>query len=400
MIRTMFPSAESPAPSPRPNRFQRLRGLFRGVSYIAIFSGALLVVGAVADRLLPPIVVPVIDDKLAYFADHRDEFDTLFFGSSRTYSQIFPSLFDRITAEAGLPTKSFNFGADGMFPPEDGFVAEKLFALRPKNLRRVFIEISFFRNDWVGIDPDSIRALHWHDLTRLSLCLQEEWVPSRSPKADAKPPKPFRWKDWRRQWARFQRDWSARIRDLTSGTAFERRISNSLVHIRLFLRRSLNAGRGSDLIGHLGHGTRAIPSWPIPGSDLQGTRIPPIRASIPEPPLERFDTLFAKVTAEPIPLQPLPPTAADDLRRIVALVRSVGAEPILFIAPDVQPHRRFLGDEPELPMFDFTEVARWPQLFRREERLDASHLDRKGAKQFTREFATMFVDRKRAALVP
>jgi len=30
-----------------------------------------------------------------------------------------PGLFDQLTAQAGVPTRSFNFGMDGMFPPEE-----------------------------------------------------------------------------------------------------------------------------------------------------------------------------------------------------------------------------------------------------------------------------------------
>ena len=354
---------------------------------LLMFALSLAGTAALMSRVLPPLEVPLVDEKLAFFADHRDEFDTLFFGSSRTYSQIFPKIFDQMTAEAGVPTTSFNFGIDGMFPPEDGYIAEKLFALHPKKLRRVFIEESFFRDHWFAMDPESVRALHWHDGPRLKLAWQHavtgyEFVRLRKGGA------PMRWKDWRRNFTRW---WD----DLSFGRPLEFRINNLRIHARLYLRRTFNGGRGADLVAHLGRGTKRVFDWKVLGKDWRGMRLPSSRKKIPEPPLESFDRRFADVSANPVPLTPMPPAQREDLRRIVALVRAAGAEPILFAAPDVNPCRRYLPEEPDLPLFDFTEVARWPQLFRRENRLDGSHLDIEGAKAFTDEFARMFIAHER-----
>ncbi len=354
---------------------------------VLIFAISLACTAALMSRVLPPLEVPVVDEKLAFFAEHRDAFDTLFFGSSRTYSQIISAMFDEKTAEAGMPTTSFNFGIDGMFPPEDGCVAEKLFALRPKNLRRVFIELSFFRNRWIGMDPDSVRALYWHDGPRLRLTWSEatrtyQFVKGRSNG------QPLRWKEWRKNLNRW---WG----DLSFGKPLQQRIENLSIHGRLYLRRTLNAGRGSDFVARLGKGTVRAYDWRMLGEDRRGMRQPPSRKAIPEPPLDQFDQRLSEASAKPVPLMPMDPEQAEDVRRIVALVRAAGAEPILFVAPDVSPCRRYLPDEPDLPRFDFSEIARWPQLFRRENRLDASHLDSDGAKMFTEEIARMFIAHER-----
>ncbi|MES2570644.1 MAG: hypothetical protein V4710_11400, partial [Verrucomicrobiota bacterium] len=78
-----------------------------------------VIVCRVINGLLPRQPVPIVSEKLAYFARHRDEYDTLFIGSSRVYRQIDPALFDQVTREAGVPTRSFNLGIDSMFSPED-----------------------------------------------------------------------------------------------------------------------------------------------------------------------------------------------------------------------------------------------------------------------------------------
>ena len=387
---------------PQPGRFRWVRRVLSAAWLGALFGAGLFGMACLLDRFLPPLEVPVIDEKLAYFADHRDEFDTLFFGSSRTYSQLFPTIFDEETKRAAMPTKTFNFGVSGMFPPEDGYVAEKLFALRPKNLRRVFIEISFFRNDWTGMDPDSVRAAHWHDGPRMALAWQDAFSKHHPPKPASKP-KPFRWKYWRKYLANWQKrpqQWWADVRSGNYDTGVEARLSTMLTHLRIYSRRTINAGRGTDFVDRFIRGTGRVFNWKVLGKDMSGLRVPASREKMPEPPLDFFDRRLAAITAEPVPFSPMNPGLQTNLRGIVALVRSVGAEPILFIAPDVTACRSYLPDEPNLPLFDFSDVAKWPHLFRREDRLDASHMDLNGAKAFTREFAQMFIDYERGKARP
>src|SRR5207245_5026117 len=81
-----------------------------------------------------------VSQKFRFFAAHKDEFDTLFIGSSRIYFQISPAIFDRATRESGLPTHSFNFGIGGMYLPETGYLLEQMLKLKPLKLRWVFSE--------------------------------------------------------------------------------------------------------------------------------------------------------------------------------------------------------------------------------------------------------------------
>lgn len=359
---------------------------------MGLFGLALAGTAALLDRVLPALEVPVIDEKLAHFAKHGDEFDTLFFGSSRTYHQLIPQLFDQATAAAGQPTRSFNFGADGMFAPEDGYVAERLFALKPKHLKRVFIEVSFFRNDWVGMDPDSVRALHWHDAARMGQAWQETFTAyDEAVLSGAKKPgkRPFRWRDWKkdmvRRWNREYARWQSR-----PDTAVP--FGNVVIHLRLTVRRWLNSGRGAQWMENLGWGRTREYDWSVLGERRDGVQLPASRKSVPEPPLEKFDRLFAEVSEKPVKLRPMSLAQQDNVRRIVELVRGAGAEPILFVSPDVLPCLRYLPSEPDLPLFDFTNVHQWPELFRRENRMDSSHLDREGSQEFTRAFARRFLE--------
>ena len=114
----------------------------KSFALVLLFFASLALSAKVISRLIPPAPIPQFSEKLAHFAAHKDEYDTLFIGSSRTFRQILPSLFDPLMAAGGQPARSFNFGLDGMFSPEDAYVAEKIFALHPSRLdppRRFFI---------------------------------------------------------------------------------------------------------------------------------------------------------------------------------------------------------------------------------------------------------------------
>lgn len=120
---------------------------------------------------------PVIDDgvsqKLRFFTVHKDEFDTLFIGSSRIYFQISPAIFDRVMRESGSPTHSFNFGIGGMYLPESAYVLEQLLNTKPRNLRWVFIEYDELQTNWSFENRTSRRALYWADWKRTSLLLRK-----------------------------------------------------------------------------------------------------------------------------------------------------------------------------------------------------------------------------------
>ena len=50
---------------------------------------------------LPVPKVPAVQAKLAHLAEHINDYDTLFLGSSRIYHQIIPSRFDELMARRG-----------------------------------------------------------------------------------------------------------------------------------------------------------------------------------------------------------------------------------------------------------------------------------------------------------
>ncbi|MEY2584424.1 MAG: hypothetical protein QOD80_450, partial [Verrucomicrobiota bacterium] len=66
----------------------------RNVLCVGIALAAFIATSAVIHSLLPPIIPKGVAAKLEFFAQHKDEFDTLFVGTSSIYYSISPEIFD------------------------------------------------------------------------------------------------------------------------------------------------------------------------------------------------------------------------------------------------------------------------------------------------------------------
>ena len=183
---------------------------------VAIGFGALLATSFVYHALLPPSIPEGVAEKLDFFAKHKDEFDTLFLGSSRFYHAVSPEAFDQITRENGVPTRSFNFGIDGMNPPENFYVLEQILKTEPRSLKWIFVEVDNIETKSHLKILGTHRLLYWHDWRRTALTLKK----ALNPRPDTK---------W---YQRLNRLWTAR-REL-------------ILHLGLFEKQFTNVGRAAD----------------------------------------------------------------------------------------------------------------------------------------------------------
>lgn len=76
--------------------------------------------------------------KMLHFYDSEEKYNTFFFGSSRVYRQIVPSIFDKTI---NSKTSSFNFGAPATFIPETYFLYEKFTDENQIKNSTIFIEV-------------------------------------------------------------------------------------------------------------------------------------------------------------------------------------------------------------------------------------------------------------------
>ena len=323
---------------------------------VASAVAALLVTVLVYHALLPPSIPEGVAEKLAFFAKHKDEFDTLFLGSSRFYYGVSPQSFDAITRANGVPTRTFNFGVDGMNPPENFYVLDQILKTEPRRLKWVFVEVDNIQTKSHLRILGTHRLLYWHDWRRTALTLQKAINPRPSTTGFQK----------------LNRLWSAR-REL-------------ILHLGLFEKQFTNVGRASDFLSSLVE-TRAVETDPKLGPNgdgyrLAGTALSPDRA-------EQFRRALAKEISMARP-EFIDPYAEHAYREYAARIRNLGADPIFVVPPSIF-QSPVLFREPPARLLSFNDCKTYPQLFDPNVRVDEQHLTSEGAEEFTRLLATEFV---------
>ncbi|MEY2488496.1 MAG: hypothetical protein QOC70_438 [Verrucomicrobiota bacterium] len=325
---------------------------------VALAFGALLVTSVVYHALLPPSLPEGVVEKLEFFAKHKDEFDTLFLGSSRFYYAVSPEAFDRITRENGVPTRAFNFGIDGMNPPENFYVLDQILKTEPRGLKWIFVEVDNIETKSHLKILGTRRLLYWHDWRRTALTLKKAINPRPST-------------TW---YQRFNRLWTAR-REL-------------ILHLGLFEKQFTNVGRAADFFSSLTE-SRGLKSDFLLGPKGDGYRL--AGATMTPERGEKFRrTLAAEVSASgPEFIDPYAESAYHDC---AARIRKLGAAPIFVVTPSIfQAPLRFRESPPPAPILVFNDYKTYPQLYDTKVRVDEQHLTNEGAAEFTRLLALEFV---------
>jgi hypothetical protein len=363
---------EPPAPCGSPGRKAVVRALVNSAICVAAFLLTCLGLHAV----LPfPEIDGGVSQKFRFFAAHKDEFDTLFIGSSRIYFQISPAIFDRVTRESGLPTHSFNFGIGGMYLPETSYLLEQILNLKPRNLKWVFIEYDDLQTKWSAANQTSRRALYWADWKRVSLLLRKLtdagtdslWLPSPTKLRDII--------------LRQQEEKNTRSLLMFYATQLERNYTNVSRAADLpgnFLRRDTSERRAS----YLGAAND--------GYVVRSGRMSPSQAAT-----------YERGIAVAIPeagSRPLSRYSLEAYRQCAQEVRNVGATPIFLITPSTtQIDIAVESDGAPGLMMAFNNPQTYPDLYRSDARRDGQHLAKAGAEEFTRLVAANFVELARAS---
>ena len=343
--------------------------LRRGFLDAGIALLAFVLVCAGLNALLPFPDVDVVSAELRYFKEHQDDFNTVFIGSSHIHHQISPAIFDRITSEAGHPTRTFNFGINGMFPPESGYVLERLLRARPRHLKWVFIELDELETRRFPQAEASRRSLYWHDWSRTALVLQQILDAVRPGEALS-----------------FSRKTSEVF---TPGPGKSDARDRFFFHGALFAKNFTNIGRKMDLAwwsSHLGKQDAAPKGL---GRENDGfvpqTRTMPVEEGI------AYETGLKEAVAN-AESRFVSAATEQAYRQWAAEVRKMGATPIFLVTPRATQTK--LGFTPESGIAEtvmlFNDARAYPQLYRNEMRVDADHLNGVAAGEFTELVARKF----------
>jgi hypothetical protein len=362
---------EPPAPFKSTGRKAVIQALTN--SAIAVIAFLTTCIGLHA--VLPfPEIDGGVSQKFRFFAAHKDEFDTLFIGSSRIYFQISPAIFDRVTRESGLPTHSFNFGIGGMYLPETSYLLEQILNLKPRNLRWVFIEYDELQTKWSPENQTSRRALYWADWKRVSLLLRKLTDAGTAPLWLPDP---------------------ANLREILLPQNDEKSAGSLLTfYAGQFEKNYTNVARAADVLDYfLGRDTRERRARYL-GAASDGYVTRPNRMSPGQ--AAAYERGLAVAMAQ-IGTRPLSPYTVEAYRQCAEEVRNIGAAPIFLITPNTT-QISVATEITALPgvVMAFNNPQTYPSLYRSSVRRDGQHLTKSGAEEFTRVVAGNFVELARA----
>lgn len=338
-------------------------GLRQGLLFLAGFSA----VAAAVRTLVPWPEEYGLRAKFEFFAEHRDEFDALYIGSSRVFRAFDPTVFDAELAANGVALRSFNFGVGGMRGFEQDYLLRRVLELDPARLEWVFLE----GGEW---DPEfdysfnafSWRSVFWHSPRETLGVLATLWRGSGPVRHRLE----LAHQHLLLALHRFSSYGQGRevLKNLLGESAADRR-GRSLSH------EALASGRGFESAEELAaeSGLTRDEIWTDPDNYRR-----------------RIEVLAGR-SGERAPLDELPLFVQ---RRQLRLAREHGIELIYVLPPGLEPSpvRRSLHDAGEIPtLFDFNLADSLPQLFDMDHRFDPRHLNRRGAQEFSRAMAREFV---------
>lgn len=335
----------------------------RPVFLVALALGSFFSVAALVRALVPWPEEYGLRAKFEHFRAHKDEFDAIYLGSSRYFRSFDPTVIDAEFAARGIELRSFNFGVGGMVSFEMDHVLREIVALRPARLKWIFFEggpwdptIFFIGNTW------STRSIHWHDVAGTRTVLRSIAV------ADL----PFL-----RKLDLYWTHLRLHGMKVTSMAQSPRLVAAALGSTEDPLKRALSP---EDL--EIRRGFQAL-------DELVDVEAQDWRQTLVDDPT-RFERAVAAIPAwnsAPLDVEHYDFAA---LRAQLDLVRSIGARLVFVIPPQnegaadrLRLHER--GDIEDL--IDFNSPERYPQFFRYENRFDERHLNRAGAREFSRLFA-------------
>ncbi|HEX8077126.1 MAG TPA: hypothetical protein VF511_04875 [Chthoniobacterales bacterium] len=325
--------------------------------YAGIALTAFIATSALIHSLLPPMIPKGVAAKLRFFSEHKDEFDTVVVGTSAFYYSVSPEIFDATTRENGLPTRTFNFGIDGMHPPENFYVLDQILKTRPQKLKWILLELGEVRARWDNI-LGTQRAVYWHDWPRTRLTLKQ----ALNPRGNA---------NWFIQLTRL---WLAR-RDFA-------------LNLGLFGKQFANVGRAHDLLAAADRERYADAALEL-GPHNDGYRT--AGDAMPADKAVSYKQRLAQEISQ-ANFKDLDPATDTGYRDAAQRIRAAGAAPVFVVAPVIFQTRPRFGQSPSpAPIIAFNDAQKYPEFYDPKVRIDDAHLTRPGAEDFCRVLARDFV---------
>ena len=330
------------------------RAVAAASAFVLGFAAACVLIS----QAVPQVRVRKVSDKIEMFQSHGDEFDTVLLGSSRTGRQVIPAVFDRAMAAAGIPTRTYNLGIEGMRPPMDMLVLEKALAGRVKPLKFLIVECIPLQSLMSEEDKWTTQSIFTHDAKRLMVFWRHAWATPLD--------EPFR------------------------GSRYLRRLREYLpefaVHFRHFIWNYARISEGSARLAAAITGVprkELLQTPPPDGFYIRETELEPLAGKE----LKRYQKDLAAMRAKPPKLQHLDAVNQGELREKKALADRFGAKLVLVSPPFIKSSNFHPRDMEDVVFIDYSDANRYPEFYAPESRRDYGHLNDDASIGYTKSLA-------------
>lgn len=311
--------------------------------------------------------------KMVSLRQSLDDYDTLFFGSSRVTCGISPRDFDRRMHELGFQSRSFNCGIPGTHPHDFAGLVDWVLRQRPRHLRRVVVELE-----------------RWDHLPAEANWMSAQEIESHDPGSLA-----------------------ARLRSalLAPHKPFAERWDEVCHHVAHALVNGLRIGQGPRILGDVlarwRGGVVAVRRWPergfAPPDDLDDPILRQRRADFVGDPVAA-DRVIAAKRQDIAPPELRGGFDHAALLALTARLQAAGVQPIYVVMPSFC--SSFAGRDGvaqvarENLVLELDRPADHPELFAPSLWYDSTHMTRAGAVAFSRYLAAQLVARQAPGLEP
>ncbi|ESA37595.1 hypothetical protein N836_36115 [Leptolyngbya sp. Heron Island J] len=127
-------------------------------------------------QIITPPKIPqnigFISPKKTYYQAHKDNYNTLFFGSSRVLNHINPEVIDQVAKSEGLEISSYNFGIPAIREIHSYVLLRDVLQDAPEHLEWVFIEISLDKGYEPIANARTKRSIYWHTFSNTRIAIE------------------------------------------------------------------------------------------------------------------------------------------------------------------------------------------------------------------------------------
>ena len=336
------------------------------IFFLAFTVSSLIFKEIIPSPSIPPNL-PFISSKYEYFIKHKDEYDTIFIGSSRICNQVVPDVFDNVMKSLGKSTNSFNFGIPAMRALPSYFLLKEILAEPPENLKWVFIEIDL---DSVYEPIENVRttrSIYWHNFNNTLFVLKYIFNSNQD--------------------------------------SLIKKILTSISHLIPYLYNQINVGRMFDqvILQTSSHNQEKL----VESFFIKNDGYYPLDLIQKDPNRQKFlqhlDTYnlekskLAHLKQEEYSQTKLPSkNKLSLLSLIIKQVEAVNAKPVFILPPRLENKQKLQQayQQGYIPLLlSFNDPIKFPELYQVNLRHDKNHLNHEGSEHLTRLIAKAFVNK-------